>query len=721
MNRPRRSEVPVRIATALAVAATPGIAMAQASGGGVTELQSITVTAQKRPQPLQQVPLAVTVVGSQEIENRGIAGFAELLSLIPNVTIDLSSSAQPNISIRGISSSTNNIGIESGVGVVVDDVFLGRPSAFSTQLIDVERVEVLRGSQGTLFGKNTIGGLINIVTSLPSRTFGGAADVTAGNYGLRQARGFVTGALGDGLAGKVSFTAKQRDGWVHNRTPGAADLMSEDFHGLRAQLRGTPTPTVNWLLSAEYSKDVAVENYYDIRSGYFAALDGDGADRSIGTNGKDKFKRTINGLSLKLDGKWQGVDLVSITARRGVDWQGVNDQDYTELAIVTQGRKEKQTQWSQEFRASARSGAFSWLAGLYVFGQEQDGVDSTVLDDDTPAVFGLPDIPGYQETADTTVRLKTRSTAIFGSGSFALTDTLDLNGGLRYTRESKSFDYAQHLVNPIGLIDALYAEVTPFDDSRRDAQWSGDLGLAYKLNKDVNTYAKVTKGFKAGGFDTTAATTSDPGARGFGAETVIAYEAGIKSILAGGKVRLNAALFHMDYRDKQEQFFNGNVQVVSNAAKAQVDGAEIELTARPTQSLLLAASVGYQDARYKDYAANNGHRLIDSPRNTASASVQYEGSLTSGWGWMTRADLRHRGMAYQQPDNDPQFTQPASTLVDLSLGLREPSGRYSLLLWAKNATNKTYRVGTYEVAAFGTQYQQVNPPRMVGLEFRASL
>jgi iron complex outermembrane receptor protein len=135
--------------------------------------------------------VAVTVMGAQEMENRGVAGFAELLSSIPNVAIDQSSSAQPNISIRGISSSTNNIGIESGVGVVVDDVFLGRPSAFSTQLIDVERVEVLRGSQGTLFGKNTIGGLINIVTSLPSRTFGGAADITVGNFGLKQARGYV--------------------------------------------------------------------------------------------------------------------------------------------------------------------------------------------------------------------------------------------------------------------------------------------------------------------------------------------------------------------------------------------------------------------------------------------------------------------------------------------------------------------------------------------------
>lgn len=721
MQRPRRTELAVRISAAVACAAAPALALAQSQAKSSTDLQSVTITAQKRLQPMQQVPVAVTVVGAQEMENRGIAGFSELLSAIPNVAIDQSSSAQPNISIRGISSSTNNIGIESGVGVVVDDVFLGRPSAFSTQLIDVERVEVLRGSQGTLFGKNTIGGLINIVTSLPNRKFGAAADVTVGNYGLKQARGFVTGALGDNLAGKLSFTAKQRDGWVKNRTPVAEDMMSEDFKGVRGQLRGTPTANFSWLLSAEYSKDDSVENYYDIRSGAFAAFDGNGADRSVGTNGKDGFKRTVDGLSLKLDGVWNGVDLVSVTARRGVDWKGTNDQDYTELAIITQSRKEKQTQWSQEFRASARSGAFNWLAGLYFFGQQQDGVDNTTLDDATPGVFGLPDIPGYRETADTIVRLKTRSAAAFGSGSFALTPQLDLNGGLRYTRERKTFNYVQQLDHPIGLIDALYAEVAPFADSRSDAQWSGDLGLAYKASSDVNTYVKLSRGFKAGGFDTTAAATSDPGARSFGPENVLAYEAGVKTILAGGKLRLNAAAFRMDYRDKQEQFFNGSTQVVDNAAKARVQGVEAELTARPSASLLLAASAGYQDARYKAYQDNTGNRLIDAPRITASVSVQFDGSLGNGWGWMTRADVRHRGMAYQQADNNPLYTQEASTLLNLSAGLRDADGRYAFLLWVKNASNQTYRTSTYEIGAFGTAYQQVNSPRMVGLEFRASL
>jgi len=717
---PRHTEWSMRIAAALAASIAPSLACAQAAGAD-SALQSVTVTAQKRLQPLQQVPVAVSVVGAQEIENRGVAGFSELLNLVPNVTIDQSVSAQPIITMRGISSSTNNIGMESGVGVVVDDVFLGRPSAFSTQLIDIERVEVLRGSQGTLFGKNTIGGLINIVTALPSRTFGASADITGGSYGLRQVRGFVTGPLGETVAGKVSFTSRQREGWVTNRTPGAPDLMSEDFGGVRAQLRGTGGGGFSWLLSAERSRDEAVENYYDIRSGAFSAFDPNGADRSIATNGKDKFIRTLEGASLKVEGRMGGIDLVSVTARRGVNWEGVSDQDYTALDIVTQGRKEKQVQWSQEFRASARHGALNWLAGLYFFEQQQDGVDNTTLGVDAPPALGAGVIPGYRETSDTTVRLKTRSAAGFASGGYALSERLELNGGLRYTSESKSMYYVQRLVNPIGLVDFLYAQVAPFNDSLRDAKWSGDLGLAFKVDKDMLAYAKVTRGFKAGGFDTTGASTPDPGDRKFGAETLLAYEIGVKSMLAGGKVRLNGAVFSMDYRNKQEQFFNGVDQIVSNAAKAKVEGAEVELTTRPLQGLQLGASVGYLDARYLDYLTNTGKRLIDAAKVTASGSIQWEGSLAGGWSWMTRADLRHRGQAYQTPRNDPRFVQPANSLLDLSLGLRDSAGRHSLLLSVKNATNKTYTVGAYEVGVFGTEYMQVNPPRMIGLEYRVKL
>ena len=733
MKRPKQTEIAREIKLALMSLVAGGVGLGlpmlasaqQATTGQATptNLGAIVVTAQKRSEPMQEIPVAISVVSSQDIENRGIAGFSELLGQMPNTVIEQSVSSQPSISIRGISSSVNNIGMESGVGVSIDDVFIGRPSAFSTQLIDIERVEVLRGPQGTLFGKNTIGGLVNIVTSKPSQDFAGAIDYTTGTNNLRQVRGYVTGSIGAGLAAKLSFTSKDKDGWVENRNPGASNLMTENFKGARVQVSGESANTLSWLLSADYSKDNAVENYYDIRSGGLAAVDSNGNDRSIATNGNDYLRRTMQGVSLKADWKWKGLDFTSVTAQRGVDWEGNNDQDYTILPILQVGRKEKQTQISQEFRVANASDNYSWLGGLYFFDQKQNGVDTLTLDEGLPDAIGIGPIPGYQEKSETYADLRTQSTAAFFAGKFKLTNAIDLNGGIRYTKEDKDIIYAQQLTNPYGLIDGIgfAAAVAPMSATRSDSQWSGDLGLGYKIAKDVNSYVKVSKGFKAGGFTTTSSSNSNPGDLSFEPESVTSYELGVKTLLANGKVRLNAAAFSMDYNNKQEQFFNGVHQIVSNAAKAKIEGFEVDLTARPMGNWLFGATFGYQDTKYVSYAGNEGNRLIDAPRITGSLSVQYDHRMSNEWSWFARADARYRDMSYQQADNDPEFTQPASTLVNLSAGLRDPSNRYSVIFWVKNASDVTYRVSTYAVSALQTNYQSVNPPRMIGLELRANL
>lgn len=711
---------PSTLALALAAAGLATTAAAQTPAPAPGAPQTVIVTAQKRPQRLQDVPVAVTVVTGQDIENRGIASFAELLTQIPNTSIDQNTAAQPTITIRGITSSTNNLGIESGVGVVVDDVFLGRPGAFSTQLIDIERVEVLRGSQGTLFGKNTTGGLVNIVTSRPSRRLDGAADLTLGNHGLRQLRGFVTGPVGDSAAAKISFTSRRRDGWVENRTPGEDALMSEHFDGVRGQFQGK-AGGVSWLVSADHGRDRAIDNYYDVREGALAAFDDNGADRSVATNGENRFRRTVKGASLRLEGEWAGAQWVSITARRSLDWFGSNDQDYTALPVLVLSRQEAQSQFTQELRVSGKTGALTWLGGLYHFRQSQDGTDRMLLQEATPPLFGLPDIPGYRETADTVVGIETRSTAGFGSLTFALSGTVDLNAGARYTRERKTLDYRQHLDQMVGLIGALASEVDPTKAARSESAWSGDLGLAFRHDRDLSSYLKLSQGFKGGGFNTTQSPTSTPGDLAFNAEKVAALEGGVKSVLAGGRLRLNAALFHTDYRDKQEQFFDGVMQRVSNAARAKVSGAELELGAQPAAGWQFTLAAGLQNPRYTDYAGYEGKRLVDASRRTASAGLQHERGAWAGWMLMARADISYRSKSYQQPDNDERYTQPGHSLVNAALGLRSEDGRYGLMLWAKNLGNKTYRASTYSVDAFQTQYQSVNAPRMVGVELRVGL
>jgi iron complex outermembrane receptor protein len=708
-----------------------------ASHGGATALaqdaqfvEEIIVTAQKREQAALDVPIALSVVSAQEIEDRSISDFTELFDLMPNTTIDQNVSSIPRIAIRGISSNVNNIGIESGVGVVVDEVYIGRPSAFSANLIDIERVEVLRGPQGTLFGKNIVGGLVNVVTSKPKDQFGAEADVTFGDDDLRQFRGYLTGPiLGDGLNGKISATVKERDGWVTNTNPAASDLMSVDFWGLRGQLMGTPSDSFSWLLTAEYSEDDSVENYNDILEGPLAPLDGDPFDRTIGTSENDLFEREIYGVSLTLDWTWNDLQLVSVSAARGVDWTGRNDQDYSIARLFETGRTEDQDQISQELRLVGGDDAFNWVAGLYYFDQSQDGLDFVFVDEDLPPVLGAPAIPGYNEQANTRSSIDTTSMAAFLSGTYQLTDRWSLTAGLRYTREEKDLNYRQDVDVfevapgvPVGIILAFNPPVAPFADSLTDTDWSGDISLGYRFTDGVRGYAKIARGFKAGGFDSTASPVADPGSLQFDAETVVSYEAGLKSEFADGRARLNLAAFYSDYEDKQEQFFNGIIQVTANAAAAEITGFEADLTLLATDWLTVGGALGYQNAEYDAYVDPlagtdfSGNELADIPEWTGAFFTQVDRELANGWGWMARLDVAYEDEAFNRPSNDPDFTGEESTLVDARIGVTTPGERYGLYLWSKNLLDEDYIRRQSEI--LGTRYLVLNRPRSWGIELR---
>ena len=306
---------------------------AYAQAGGLDSdiaLEEIIVTAQKREQNLQDVPVAVSVVTAADIESRSIVQFSEILHGLPNTAIVQNSSAKPRINVRGVTSATLNAGVESGVGVQIDDVFLGRPSSFSSNLIDIERIEVLRGPQGTLFGKNTIGGLINIVTRRPSFDPAGAIDVTVGEYDLSQVRGYFTGGLIDEkLAGKVSFTYRQQDGWGENRNPESDDLSGADYWGARAQLLGEIGERGSWLLSLEHSEDDTPETFQDVFSGAVSSFDSDPFDRSIETSEDTFFDREQDAASLRFDWDGSSVDFVSISAYRRTDFNASIDSDYS--------------------------------------------------------------------------------------------------------------------------------------------------------------------------------------------------------------------------------------------------------------------------------------------------------------------------------------------------------------------------------------------------------
>jgi iron complex outermembrane receptor protein len=701
---------------------------------GAGQIEEVIVTARKRAENLQETSISISVVSTQELTNRTASSLIDALETAPNVIVDGVDKSATGLTIRGISSSTNNVGMESGVGLYIDEVFIPRPVAFNSTLLDVQRIEVLRGPQGTLFGKNTIGGLISIVSTTPSQTPQGALDVLAGNDGLWDVKGYFSGPIvDDKLYGKLSLGARQSDGWAENRTPGRANFNNDDYRGARAQLRFTPTDALDVLLSADVTRDRGAANFQDVIGGAVYPLDGfNGRDRSIATNGRDSFERDTGGASLRAVGQLGDYTITSISAYRKLESLLSTDSDHSIVDFLELSRQEDFEFLSQELRlASPAERRLSWVAGLYFADQKTEGQDTYLLGQDLPPMFGLPAIPGYSERTIVAARIDTSSYAAFASFKYRLASSLSLNIGLRYTQEEKELHYRQNLVpyflvpgDPSTLVGMVYgfaADVAPRQEQMSEGDPSGDIGLEYRFAESVMGYAKFSRGFKAGGFDSVLSASANPSRLSFGAETVDSYEVGMKSDLLDGRLRLNAAVFALNYKDKQEQFFDGVQYITTNAASAKSRGAELEITAAPIAGLLITDGIGYTDAYFDDFVDPlsgrdfTGERLAPEWTNTFAA--QYESFLTAGNSWFVRGEVVSRSSLPNRSGYDI-YDQGAYSLVNGRIAMRFDDRRYEVALWGRNLTNKTVLLGGQQLFDVSLT-TALNPPRSYGVEFRA--
>lgn len=693
----------------------------------------ITVTARKREERLIDVPISVSTVSATDIEEQAIATLLESAETLPNVVVESTNSSFPGITIRGITNS-NALGFEPAVGVYLDETYLPQPGAVDKLLIDIERIEVMRGPQGTEWGKNTIGGVVNLVTAKPSSEMKASLELAAGTFDLRQVRGSVGGALaGDSLSGRLAFGLQNRDGWMENRTEGSPDLMSEDTTAARAQLLFTPSTSATVLVSADSSDNDDLQNVPDITGGPLYLVDGrDGTDRSVALNEETFNHREVKGASVRADVTLSRFLLTSLTGYRAFDFENFQDQDVTVLDLASTGTREEIDYFSQEVRISSTSGrSFSLLGGLFYADRSHTNRFSAQLGTDVPPLFGLPPLPGYQESVETVGSIDEQSLAGFFSGTWTLGDRATLELGLRLSDEEKDLAYRQTVFPfflapgfPVGIVYGLAADVAPLTDSRSDTEPSGALSLVYSFRPELNGYVRLARGFKAGGFSTGLAPVSDPDERGFDEETVDAYEIGLKSLLAKRRLNLNAALFYLDYRDKQEQVWTGSQFLVRNAAEATSKGLELELSATPVSGLETRLALGYTDATYDRFADPllgdfSGNRLLDAPKWTGSLVVQYYRPLTQATTWFLGGQASYRDDNYKTFDNDPRFEQQAHTLVNARLGVQFQHGRYSLAVWGKNLTNEDYLLGGFEF--LGTTYAFLNVPRSYGVELRLHL
>ncbi|MDR3511670.1 MAG: TonB-dependent receptor [Caulobacteraceae bacterium] len=709
------------------VLGAPALAAAPSQGAGApAQIEEVVVTAERRETKLQDTPISITALTSSMVSDAGIKRVEDFANMLPNVYIDDRNLRGQNIAIRGISADLNNPGLDQGVGIFIDGVYLGRATSGNSNLFGLERVEVLRGPQGTLYGKNTIAGAINYITRKPGDVVEAEGDISYGNYSAVTGDAMVSGPIVPGrLFASLGGSFDERAGLIKNLLTGTK-LDNRNGQSGRFQLLAKPTDDLELILRADVSRDRTHSGASEVvTNGALPATvphQPAPTTRTVAQNRDPVQDRDAGGVSAEINWATSAGTLTSLTAYRLSDWHNLADNDFTAADFLASGIKEDQTQVSQEVRfASKTGGPFDYIVGAYYFHQD--------LNTDSTAIAGA-DLGVYPSAvnADIYALLHTDSYAAFAHGEYHVNDQWSLVGGLRYTREDKKVTQSQ-VGDPYGLLLTTQPSRTL---SRSEGAVSPTISVNYKPTADLLYYATFSQGYKSGGFNVFSIVTpyvSPASNAEYAPEHVNNYEVGFKSEFLEHRVRLDASAYYMDYRNLQANelvLVGGLPQFqTSNAAKARSEGVEVQLDVRPTREVTLSATYGYDEATFVSYkgatstgADYTGHTLPRAPKNNASASAQWDHPLSDNLSLFTRVDVSYRSKIYFASDN--ALTQGALTLVNARVGLESPSGRWGVYLWGRNLGDVNYAIDKeHGVIISGQVTEALAAPRTFGVEIRA--
>lgn len=610
----------------------------------------VLVTARRRSESVQTVPVAISVVGGEQLDKTGVNNIDQLQRYQPTIQLISQNPRNTATTIRGLGSTIGltNDGLEQGVGIYVDEVFYARPGSALVDLVDVERIEVLRGPQGTLFGKNTTAGAIHIITRAPTFTPEANLEVSLGSENFVQTKAMINGPLIDGkLAGRLVFGSTRRDGVLYNVTTKTKqnDLNS---HILRGHLLFTPSENLSVKLSADYAlSDPEANTQGFVRDGatlrnpnrqfpYLAAQAGYNPasrnvyDRLVDVDGEIQAKQRVKGYSATVNWDLGDVTFTSITAHRAWNWWPQNDRDYTALKIRTRSSNpSEQRQLSQEFRlASDGDNSLNWVIGLYAFTQrvETNGTEAWGADaarwligntTGTPAV-AVPTnlLDGYEQKIHAVSNAD--SLAAFGQLTWKATEKLSITAGLRYTTEKKSQIYEQVATGGLATTNAALiaakngiSRTYSYTAELEDSKPSGLLSASYNWTPTVLTYVSYSKGFKSGGINAAGIPTDASGnpllaSAVLRPEEVDAFEVGLKSQFFDRRATVNVAAFTTSIKDYQANVVDSGLGSVrgylANAEKVEVNGFEVDSRFRASDNLSFYGALAYTDGKYASFA-----------------------------------------------------------------------------------------------------------------------
>jgi len=734
----RRALLTLGVST-LALAALPATAQetpvtTAPAGGQGYEVETLTITAQRRTEENIKVPVAVTALGAEDLQDITANNVTDIAFKVPNVLMS-SGSISPTISIRGVSSQSNYAaGFPPAVGIYVDEVYQGRDPTFNVSLNDIERIEVLRGPQGTLYGKNTIGGAINLITTAPSNDFTAFGDVQLGNYDMSQFRATVGGAvIPDLLMVRLSVVHAEREGFITN-TLRNTKLNGFSGNGARLVIASQPNDRLKIRVSGDYFKQEGSQAAETGPVAFAAPLPvfatvpaQDPSDNIVQLNTDSYARRELGGGSVRVDYDFGGAELTSITAYRQYTSDFDDDSDGIGLDGFNVGREENGENFSQELRlTSTDEGPFQWITGLYYYAENTENNRRIRLGPNFPQLLAGQTLPGFEERARTESRIEGSAWAVFASGTYQLSESFRLAGGLRYTKESKDFTYRQYYTQtyiPGGLFVPFFAVNIPARaESYEEGQITGDASLSYDYSDDQVFSIRYSRGFKAGGFNTDVISPPFNAADelGFAPEFLDSYEAGYKSFWFDRRLSLNIALFYLSWKDKQEQIDLGQSFLVRNAASASNKGIEIEVTARPTRYLTLDFNGAMQRAKYEDFPSDPASegKSFGLPEFTGSVGGQFVYPMTDGIEFYLRGDVIYRGESFVNTANT--LANEATTRINGRIGVQSVDGGWGAYLWGKNIADEiTPSGGTFRaLPVYSYTVRAADLGRTWGVELR---
>jgi iron complex outermembrane receptor protein len=734
MNEKRASRN-LLIAAAIA-AALPAPALAQEPG--VAALEEIVVTAQRREESLQDVPVAISAFSEDTIERIQATDSTGLQGIVPNLNIvqGRGSSNATNIYIRGIGQPDALQTFDPAVGFYVDDVYYSRIRGTQLELFDIERIEVLRGPQGTLYGKNTIGGALRVITKRPGRELEGLAQATFGDYDQAEGRFNLAGPLSDTVSAGVYLFRAKRDGYVTNPVTNE-DYNDRDVFSARVALAWDPSDSVSVDWAADYTKEdnalVMGQPLNTLTTLFF------GLPLVVLPDEVPKFDFTAtptpglpNSTELTHEGTslnvaWDISDsltLRSITAYRKLEYADYLDIDATYVETGDVLVEVDQNQISQEFQVNWASGDWSVVGGLYYLKEDVESHQEAYADDLLEMIFSPDGVtpPTFLRTIDD--KLDNTSWAGYANVTWAVTERFNLGAGVRYTEETKDYDRTTSTFsnNPLFVADPAFAFT--IKDTWKDT--SPMVFMDFKATDNVMFYGRVAQGFKSGGFNGRA---NLPGEQApYDPEEVMSYEIGLKSDWLDSRVRANVAVFYNDYTDFQARVSGTTTDpatglpspelTVLNAGSLDIYGAELELSYQPTAALLLDAQVGYLDAEYGQFDDERftnfgGSRAFQepafSPEWTARLGASYEWSLGDHGSLRLAGSAKFRSRMALAVDNtygnsdveiDGLF-QDDYWVYDASLMWTLMDGRLSLALNGRNLSDEVYRTDGQEFSSVG--------------------